>query len=346
MREKLLAWYDVAARDLPWRQTSDPYAIWVSEVMLQQTRVHTVIPYYERFLARFPTPTTLAEADEDEVLSLWSGLGYYRRARLLYRGVREVVADYGGKVPEEASARRSLPGIGRYTSGAIGSIAFDKEEPIVDGNVGRVLSRLHRIQTPLGSAETDRRLWSEAERLVRGPRPGALNQALMELGATVCTPKQPKCLLCPVRDHCQAFALDEVEALPIPRRKTTPRAMAYTAVVATTGRGAGRRVWLVRGESNLFGGLWGFPMLAHDRPGDGDPGRVLRSVGLSARLRTEAVSTIDHILSHRRLRVDVYVAKAARGQVTDGRRSFVRGDLDSVGISSLTKKILEATDTC
>ena len=346
MREKLLAWYNGAARDLPWRQTNDPYAIWVSEVMLQQTRVQTVIPYYERFLARFPTPTALAEADEDAVLSLWSGLGYYRRARLLHRGVREVVADYGGKVPEDASARRSLPGVGRYTAGAIGSIAFDKEEPIVDGNVGRVLSRLHRIRTPLGVAETDQRLWTEAERLVRGSRPGALNQALMELGATVCTPRQPKCLLCPVREHCQAHARGEVDALPIPRRKTTPRPMACTAVVALAGRGPGRRVWLVRGESNLFGGLWGLPMLAHEQAGDGDPRRVLRSSGLSARVRPEPVTTIEHILSHRHLCVDVYVAIASKGQTTDRRRSFAPSDLDSVGISSLTKKILEATDTC
>ena len=179
IRRKLLAWYDRAARDLPWRETRDPYAIWVSEIMLQQTRVETVIPYYERFLERFPTALALAEADEDAVLSQWSGLGYYRRARLLHAGVREVVAEYGGRVPEDADARLALPGVGRYTAGAIGSIAFGREEPVVDGNVTRVLARLFRIGTPVGAAVTSKRLWDEDCCLVRGPRPGDLNQALM-----------------------------------------------------------------------------------------------------------------------------------------------------------------------
>ncbi len=235
IRQKLLGWYDEAARDLPWRQTRDPYAIWVSEVMLQQTRVETVIPYYERFLASFPTPRDLAEADEDTVLSHWSGLGYYRRARLLHAGVREVVAQYGGQVPEDAEARRALPGVGRYTAGAIGSIAFDKEEPIVDGNVTRVLARLFRIGTPVGSAVTSKRIWEEAARLVPGVRPGAFNQALMELGATVCTPKQPSCESCPVADYCEARAHGEVDALPVPRPRKSPIQVKLAAVVATRG---------------------------------------------------------------------------------------------------------------
>ena len=148
VRAALLAWYDLSARDLPWRRTRDPYAVWVSEVMLQQTRVDTVIPYYERFMARFPTPERLAAAPEDDVLGMWSGLGYYRRARMLHRGAREVVARYGGEVPREPEDRRALPGVGRYTAGAIGSIAFDRPEPLVDGNVARVLARLRAIDTP------------------------------------------------------------------------------------------------------------------------------------------------------------------------------------------------------
>jgi A/G-specific adenine glycosylase len=172
LRKKLLAWYDEAARDLPWRHTRDPYAIWVSEVMLQQTRVETVIPYYRRFLHRFPTPRTLAEADEDAVLSQWSGLGYYRRARLLHAGVREVVAQYGGRVPEDANARRRLPGVGRYTAGAIGSIAFDKEEPVVDGNVTRVLARVFRIETPVDAAALGRSGPLGSRRAARSLQPG------------------------------------------------------------------------------------------------------------------------------------------------------------------------------
>ena len=200
LQQELLRWYDRSARDLPWRRTRDPYAVWVSEIMLQQTRVETVIPYYERFLARFPSARVLAEADEDAVLSHWSGLGYYRRARLLHSGVQEVVARYGGEVPEDADARRRLPGVGRYTAGAIGSIAFDKAEPVVDGNVTRVLARLFRIDTPVGSATTTKRLWREAAELVPEQRPGDFNQALMELGATLCTPKKPLCDACPVGD--------------------------------------------------------------------------------------------------------------------------------------------------
>ena len=340
-RKRLLEWYRGAARDLPWRRTTDPYAIWVSEIMLQQTRVQTVIPYFTRFMERFPTPRALAEAEEDSVLSLWSGLGYYRRARLLHRGVREVVAYYGGTVPDDPDALRSLPGVGRYTAGAIGSIAFDKEEPIVDGNVGRVLCRIHAIQTPLGSAETTRRLWSEAERLVQGPEPGALNQALMELGATLCRPTQPQCLLCPVRVDCKAHARGQVERLPIPRTRKPPRPVRCTAVVATIDRGAARKVWLVRGAHTLFSGLWSVPMQmegAHKAPTIKE---VLAGAGLSARVRPSAGFCVEHVLTHRRLMVDVAVATAARGQPTSGRRFFAAGDLDSVGLSALTKRILD-----
>ena len=334
IRRKLLAWYDEAARDLPWRRTKDPYAIWVSEVMLQQTRVDTVIPYYRRFLERFPTTAALAGADEDAVLSQWSGLGYYRRARLLHAGVREVVARYGGEVPEHPEQRRALPGIGRYTAGAIGSIAFDKEEPVVDGNVGRVLARLFRIDTPIGSATTTRRLWEEAEQLVQGDRPGTLNQAVMELGATICTPKQPRCEACPVAVDCEALAHGEVDALPVPRARTAPKELVLSAVVATSGRAENRRIWLVKGDRALFGGLWGAPMI------EGEPREALRQAGLRARLRPEPIGEIEHVLTHRRLRVQVSRATGTRGRETATRRAFTPDQLDTVGISTLTKKLL------
>ncbi|MFT5358286.1 MAG: A/G-specific adenine glycosylase, partial [Polyangiales bacterium] len=193
-----MRWYDKGHRDLPWRRTRDPYRVWVSEIMCQQTRVDTVIPYYERFIASFPTPTALADADEDAVMSHWSGLGYYRRARMLHAGAKDVVARYGGEVPSGADERLSLPGVGRYTAGAIGSIAFEREEAIVDGNVARVLSRVHRISHELQSTASNKALWVHAEALVRGKRPGDLNQSLMELGALVCTPTSPKCGECPI----------------------------------------------------------------------------------------------------------------------------------------------------
>ncbi len=336
VREKLLRWYDGAARDLPWRRTRDPYAIWVSEVMLQQTRVDTVIPYYDRFLDRFPSPRALAEADEDTVLSHWSGLGYYRRARLLHAGAREVVARYGGEVPEDADARRALPGIGRYTAGAIGSIAFDKEEPVVDGNVTRVLSRLFWIDSPIGASATHRRLWEEAERIVAGERPGALNQARMELGATVCTPKRPRCAFCPLSDDCEAHARGAAEALPIARARNAPRTLELAAIVATRGRGARREVWLVKGDQPLFGGLWGVPMT------ESAPRDALREAGLRGRLHPDPIGRVAHELTHRKLRIDVYRATAVSAQESSACKPFTDEGLDQVGVSTLTKKLLAA----
>lgn len=342
IRQKLLGWYDSAARNLPWRQTRDPYAIWVSEVMLQQTRVETVIPYYRRFLESFPTPSALAAADEDAVLSHWSGLGYYRRARLLHAGVREVVARYGGAVPRDADARRSLPGVGRYTAGAIGSIAFDKEEPIVDGNVTRVLARVFRIDTPVGTSVTSKRLWNEAARLVPGARPGAFNQALMELGATVCTPKQPRCEACPIAADCQAYASGEVDSLPVPQARKSPTEMNLAAVVATRGRGSDQLLWLIRSEQSLFGGLWGLPTIEREASARSDAREALREAGISARLDQEPKGRVEHVLTHRRLRVDLFRATSAKAQESKRRRRFTTDELATVGISRLTKKILAA----
>jgi A/G-specific adenine glycosylase len=342
MRHKLLRWYDQAARDLPWRRTCDPYAVWVSETMLQQTRVETVIPYYERFLRRFPTLEALAEAEEDEVLSHWSGLGYYRRARLLHAGAREVVARYGGKVPEQVQDRRALPGVGRYTAGAIGSIAFDKPEPVVDGNVTRVLARLYGIDTPMGTARTTKRLWDEAARLVSGQRPGAFNQALMELGATVCSPRRPRCEVCPLATDCYAYTNGHVEALPVVRARKAPSVVNLVAVVATCGRGSDRAVWLVRSQERLFGGLWGLPTVQRDGAQVGDALAALHAAGISARVRPRPSARIEHVLTHRRLQVDVFRATGADARASDTRRRFTATALEEVGVSALTRKLLAA----
>jgi A/G-specific adenine glycosylase len=362
IRGALLRWYDAHKRDLPWRRSRDPYAIWVSEIMLQQTRVDTVIPYWSRFLERFPTASDLAAASEDEVLGAWSGLGYYRRARLLHRGVREVVARYGGEVPEDRDARLSLPGVGRYTAGAIGSIAFDRPEPIVDGNVARVLCRTHRIESALGVAQTEQRLWAEAEALAVGQRPGDLNQALMELGATVCTPRAPRCDVCPIAAECRGR--DIAEQLPVPRKKTAPKPVRLAAVIATRGDG----VWLVRGEQELFGGLWSVPMIelvseaatparrpaeraraaqtslfvdAQDEEAELAARRALVDHRVTARFGGLA-GELDHVLSHRKLRVRVYRATNARAEEGEGRRLVPWAALDegALGISKLTRKIL------
>ncbi len=197
IRSRLLRWYDSGKRDLPWRKDRDAYGVWVSEIMLQQTRVAVVIPYYERFIRRFPTVYDLAAAQESEVLTLWSGLGYYRRARMLHQAAKRVVAEHEGRLPVSAAGLRQLPGVGRYTAAAIASICFAERAAVVDGNVERVLERLHGRK--LSSAEH----WQQAEALISPSRPGDFNQAIMELGATVCTPQSPRCSSCPLRSICR-----------------------------------------------------------------------------------------------------------------------------------------------
>ncbi|MEM7604481.1 MAG: A/G-specific adenine glycosylase [Myxococcota bacterium] len=351
-REALLEWYDAHKRDLPWRRTRDPYAIWVSEIMCQQTRVDTVIPYYERFLDRFPTATKLAEASEDDVLSRWSGLGYYRRARLLHAGAKAVRDRHGGAVPEDAEARRALPGVGAYTAGAIGSIAFDKEEALVDGNVARVLSRFARIDAPVGSTASNKKLWALADDAVQGPRPGDFNQALMELGATLCTKAAPACSRCPIAEACQALRQGEVDRLPVPKKKKPPKPVFMVAVVPTVSG----RMWLTRSDKSLFGGLWGVPLVegtppqgelfkskAASKGADVRPSELARRalVGEGIRARTpERMGQIEHVLSHRRMTVDVWRAKGARGTEDETLRRFTPAELDEVGIAKLTRKIL------
>jgi A/G-specific adenine glycosylase len=330
---RIVDFYRRERRDLPWRRTRDPYAIWVSEVMLQQTRVDTVVPYYQRFLARFPTPRALADAPLDDVLAHWSGLGYYRRARLLHEGAKEVVRAHAGSVPRAHEARRALPGIGRYTAGAIGSIAFDLPEPIVDGNVARVLSRLSCIDTPLGARDTERALWAQAEALCQGPRPGALNQALMELGACVCLPQNARCAACPLVGACRAQREGRVQALPVPAPKKAKRALALVALVA---RDARQRVLLRRGTENLFGGLWGVPM----REGRGvETARALaRGLALAGALEERPRGKLKHVLTHRVLEVEVYALRGARARA--GLRAVAEAELSALGIARLTRKVI------
>jgi A/G-specific adenine glycosylase len=337
-RARLLAWYDEHKRDLPWRRTRDPYAIWVSEIMLQQTRVETVIPYYQRFMTRFPSAQSLADAPLDDVLAHWSGLGYYRRARLLHEGARAVVREHGGQLPRDPLARRALPGIGPYTAGAIGSIAFDLPEPIVDGNVARVLSRLDSIETPLGERATERLLWERAAQLAIGERPGELNQALMELGARVCTPLNARCGRCPLRDDCRARSEGKVDELPVPAKKKPPKPVSLVALVA---RAHDDALWLTRSDGSLFGGLWGFPLA--EGVGRKLASSLAESLALRGTLSKRPVGNITHVLSHRALAVEVFALRAATGLANDGLRPVAEHDLGTLGIASLTRKILAAT---
>ncbi|HEY3592285.1 MAG TPA: A/G-specific adenine glycosylase, partial [Polyangiaceae bacterium] len=216
---RLLAWFEQNRRDLSWRRTRDPYAIWLSEVMLQQTRVKTVEEYFPRFLQMYPTVESLADADLAAVLGSWSGLGYYRRARALHAGAREVVERYGGRLPSDAAALRQISGIGAYTAGAIASIAFGEREALVDGNVARVLSRLFALRCDVRSPAGSREIWKVATELLPDKETGRHNEALMELGATVCLPRAPRCNACPLSDLCVARALGVEKDLPIARKK-------------------------------------------------------------------------------------------------------------------------------
>jgi A/G-specific adenine glycosylase len=335
IRESLVAWFDAHKRDLPWRRTRDPYAVFVSEIMLQQTRVDTVIPYFERFLSRFPTVLHLAEAPLDDVLGLWSGLGYYRRARSLHLAAREVAEKHGGAFPGSAEALRSLPGVGAYTAGAIASIAFSREEPLVDGNVARVLSRIFAVEAPLGTRESETKLWDLARGLVRGPRPGDLNQALMELGATVCTPERPSCDGCPVERACRAREQGRVGDLPVPKAKKAPVAKALVALVARSDDG--RILLAKRAEKGLFGGLWEPPMW--------DAGGVPPGFGPLVEDARDA-GQIEHVLTHRALTVTVIVADTVPQEPPRPPSGYVEcavvEESAPRGTSTLSRKILRA----
>ena len=308
----MLRWYDAHRRDLPWRRTQDPFAIWISEAMLQQTRVETVIPYWERFLEAFPDVESLARADLDDVYALWTGLGYYSRARNLKAAAEQVVESYGGRLPDSAAELRKLKGIGPYTAGAVASIAFDREEPLVDGNVIRVFTRLFGIREDSATKSVQDKLWQIAAELVQGSRPGDLNQALMELGATLCTPRSPGCTTCPLRRTCDAHARGDAELLPIKKKRTKQKKLR--AVCAWVERDA--RILVVRRpEHGLMAGLWELP------GGELDPREEAKErvaaileerVGLTTRGHQE-VGSVEHLFTHRRLRLDVFRCRADRG---------------------------------
>ncbi|HYV45687.1 MAG TPA: A/G-specific adenine glycosylase [Myxococcaceae bacterium] len=334
LRAALLAWFDRHKRDLPWRRTRDPYAIWVSEVMLQQTQVSRVEGYWTRFLQRFPTARALAEAPLDDVLAAWSGLGYYSRARNLHRAARQIVEAHGGQLPRTSEQLRGLSGFGRYTAGAVASIAFGEPAPVVDGNVARVLSRLDAIDGAPGDRAREARLWARAGELAQGERPGDLNQALMELGATLCKPVGPTCLLCPWRDACAARAQGREEQLPPP--KARPKRTKLEVAAAWCER-QGRILLSQRPGRGLFGGLWEMPSV------EGGDGEALRKLFDPPAGASTHLGTVHRTLTHRELRIDVYAlelpAKAALRE-GKGARWVAKTELDALGVSSATRKAL------
>lgn len=292
-RKNLLSWYYAEKRDLPWRNTSNPYYIWVSEVMLQQTRVDTVIPYYERFIEKYPTMTDLATAKEDELLKMWEGLGYYSRVRNLQTGVREVVEAYGGVVPSTRKEISTLKGVGPYTAGAVLSIAYGVPEHAVDGNVMRVISRVLCIEDDIAIPRTKKIFETIIMDLIDKEDPSAFNQGLMELGATICTPR-PKCLLCPIREHCIAYEEGRQEELPVKSKKKKGKVIPMVAFAVRNEKGK----WLLRKrpEKGLLANLWEFPMV--ELIGDESPVQLfMKKFNIRIKTITEIIS-FKHIFTH------------------------------------------------
>jgi A/G-specific adenine glycosylase len=342
LRAATLAWYTRNRRDLPWRRTRDPYAIWVSEIMLQQTRVETVIPYYERFLERFPDPAALARAREADVLTAWSGLGYYRRARNLHRGAAVVARNHAGRLPEDPSLLRELPGIGEYTAAAIASIAFDREAPAVDGNVIRVLARIRGWKGRRDSGPLRRAVMDFAEELARGPRPGDWTQALMELGATVCLPRDPLCPRCPARRCCRAATSGHADRYPAPATTPAPRQERRVLLLARR-RG---RVLLVP-DAEAGGSSWTLPVASFGaRTGAQAAARAL-AAALGLTLDPEGpASRFRHRTFSHDLAFEVWISCPGAGRAATRARVACRTrwarpeDLDSVPLRSPTMKAL------
>jgi len=315
----LLAWYGQQGRDLPWRQTRDPYRIWLSEVMLQQTTVAAVIPYYQRFLQHFPTVEALASSSLDEVITLWAGLGYYSRARNLHRAAQQVVAEYHGRFPDNLAALLTLPGIGRSTAGAILSIAFDIPAPILDGNVRRVLVRLFAWREDPRSARAEKQLWAWAEALTPADRPHDYAQAIMDLGAMVCTPTRPDCANCPLAQPCHARAAGLADQLPVRRAAAKVPTRHQVAIVARSVAGVLVRQ---RPASGLLGGLWEFPCaeLTVDQVPVQAASRLLADLGLKGEL--SICAEVRHAYSHFKLELTVFsVAVDASGRVAESSTS-------------------------
>jgi A/G-specific adenine glycosylase len=340
---RMLAWFRAHQRDLPWRRSRDPYRIWVAEVMLQQTRIAAVMPYYQRFLVRFPTVQALARAPEPEVLKLWSGLGYYSRARNLHRAAEIIVTQHDGQFPRELDAALALPGIGAYTAAAVLSIAYDVPLAVLDGNVARVLARIKAIRGDLRAPKNWRALTATAQSFLAPQAPGDWNQSLMELGEVICTPQSPRCAECPVARHCRAYAEDLTSVIPAPRRKRAPVHMKIAAAILRDPRG---RTLLVQDpgahDTVLFSRMWQFPAVEVTRHAKADLAAHLRATLAITKISLEALPTARHGVTFRNITLLPFLASVRELPKLPRTRILPLKNLGTLPISSATRKIAAA----
>jgi A/G-specific adenine glycosylase len=350
-RTQLLEWFAVHQRDLPWRRNRDPYRIWISEIMLQQTRVAAVIPYFEKFCARFPDVAALAGAEEAEVLRMWSGLGYYSRARNLQAAAQQMGREHGGKFPPTETEIRALRGIGKYTTNAIMSIAFGEKLAVLDGNVARVIARLGAIRGDLREAARWELLQKTADHLLAHESPGNWNQAMMELGATICTPRVPKCLVCPVAKFCRARKLGIQELIPEKRKKRPT--VEVTLAVAVMADARGRCILLpppkngvgkaaVDDIPTLVSKMWHFPTVSAGKNPAGELRRYVKKNIAPTRgsaVRFTALGKIRHTVTYRAIRVFPFRVEFAKLPDIPGAKKILLEDFSTLPVSNLTRKV-------
>jgi A/G-specific adenine glycosylase len=342
--ERILNWYALHGRVLPWRGHSDPYAVWVSEIMLQQTRVETVIPYFERWMERFPNVRELAAASEQDVLSLWEGLGYYSRARNLHKAARMVVDLYEGELPHDLTALRKIPGIGRYTAGAIASMAFGMDVATLDGNLRRVFARLFDVVEPADGPQGEEILWSLAEEHLPIGHAGEYNQALMDLGSSLCLPRRPACSLCPLGNLCIARSLGIQEQRPVLKPK--PECPHYTVTAAVLQRD-GKVLLAKRPSKGLLGGMWEFPggKVEQGEPLEACLAREIREE-LGVEIKTgEAFGIYRHAYTHFRITLHAYLCEIIAGEPKPleaaGLAWVALGDLGDYPMGKVDRQIAE-----
>lgn len=335
--EQLLKWYGRSGRDLPWRNSRNPYRIWLSEIMLQQTTVAAVISYYQRFLEKFPTLESLAAAPLEDVIDLWAGLGYYSRARNLHAAARLIIGEFGGVFPAEVEDLQKLPGVGRSTAGAISALAFDRRAPILDGNVRRVLCRLFALREPPRSTSAEKQLWNWSEQLTPAESVHNYTQAIMDLGATVCLPRNPVCDECPWVELCQAKKHNLEQQLPLKQpTKKIPTRFEITLLLDYRGRYLVRR----RLAEGFLGGLWEFPVISMDSDRDKKISLLCADYGCHA--TPESLGRIQHVYSHFRLKVDIYRVKIDNlSGIAEGENQwFSLEKLNNIALHGAHKKVL------